>query len=325
MSAKQSDPVRAIADASRAVRSADLLAFSDAPSELVREIRLAWPEIPLDRRRAVVRRMVDIAEDNVEADFRTVLKVFLQDPDGEVRTAAIEGLWEDRSPSFIDILSGLVEADPDRRVRAAAAGALRPFAEQAVLGKLPDARAAAVKTVLMRVFRKPGEDQEVRLAALVSVAAWDDDEVRAIIRETYACTDAETRAAAIAAMGVNLDAGWERFVLVELSSEHPEVRYEAAKAAGEMELASAVSDLIELVKDADSEVRLAAVSALGGIGGVEARRALRELVSCDDVALSEAAEEALEWLQFNADPLATSGGGLDVQALSKGKARPGTR
>jgi HEAT repeat protein len=188
-----------------------------------------------------------------------------------------------------------------------------------VFGKLPDARASVVKEVLLRAFRRIGEDQDVLVAALNAMAPWEDEQVRQAIRETYESTDPQMKAGAVCAMGVNLDPGWERFIVTELSSGYPEVRYQAALSAGELELTSAASDLIELTKDADSDVRLAAVSALGQIGGGEARRTLQRLAAGDDAALRDAAEESLERLQFGEDPLATSGRGLDVQALSRGK------
>ncbi len=325
MSTGPSDPIRALADISRPVRAADLLTFSDAPAALVRDLRLAWPEIPLARRRAIVRRMNDIAEDNLDANFHAVLKVAVQDADAGVRIAAIEGLWEDSSPSLVTVLSGIVESDPDPRVRAAAAAGLQPFAERAALGKLAEARSTAVRQCLVGSYAKPSEDQDVRLAALISMAVWEDQQVRQAIRDTYASSDPHLRAGAVCAMGVNLDPAWERFVLSELSSGFPEVRYEAARAAGALELSAAVGDLAELTKDADIEIRLAAVTALGEIGGGEARRTLRQLASSGDAAMREAAEEALEVLRFNADPLSPTGKGVDVQALARAKKSPGSK
>jgi HEAT repeat protein len=71
------------------------------------------------------------------------------------------------------------------------------------------------------------------------------------------------------------------------------MRYEAATAAGELGEAEAVPRLIELTRDADIEVKLAAVRALGKIGGQEAKQRLQTLLASKRQAVREAAEHAV--------------------------------
>ena len=57
-----------------------------------------------------------------------------------------------------------------------------------------------------------------------------------------------------------------------------------------------------LLEDADSEVQLAGISALGKIGGPLAKKVLQSLVRDGDANLEEAARMELEDLEFDEDP-----------------------
>ena len=84
----------------------------------------------------------------------------------------------------------------------------------------------------------------------------------------------------------------------ELASEAPEMRFEAARACGELQLAGAVPRLSQMTADLDLEVKLAAIGSLGRIGGPEARRVLDICVEMGDEAMVEAAREALDEMDY---------------------------
>lgn len=72
------------------------------------------------------------------------------------------------------------------------------------------------------------------------------------------------------------------------------MRFEAANAAREMGEEEAVSYLIDLVNDLDTEVSAAALQAIGGIGGAAAKKILRALAADEDEeVISEAAAQIL--------------------------------
>jgi HEAT repeat protein len=105
-------------------------------------------------------------------------------------------------------------------------------------------------------------------------------------------------------MGRSCDKQWEPVVLDELDSDIPELRFEAARTAGELELISAVPALGEMLEDEDRELVEMAVWALGEIASDEAQNLLEEVMERADMngdeALMEAAEEALESASLNA-------------------------
>jgi hypothetical protein len=139
---------------------------------------------------------------------------------------------------------------------------------------------------------------EVRRRAVESIAYLSDERVREIIEAAYYDDDERMRVSAVFAMGRSADPLWSSIVLKELESPYPEMRYEAARACGELEISDAVPILANLVEDQDREVQEAAIWALGNIGGNEARRILESCYITGDDFLREAVEEALDQLEL---------------------------
>jgi HEAT repeat protein len=84
------------------------------------------------------------------------------------------------------------------------------------------------------------------------------------------------------------------------------MRHAAAFAAGEIGDEVAVDQLKRMaVLDPDREVQLAAVHALGEIGGNQAKVALKAVLFEGDEALEEAVQEAMSEIEFNEDPMGT--------------------
>jgi HEAT repeat protein len=105
-------------------------------------------------------------------------------------------------------------------------------------------------------------------------------------------------------MGRSLDTErWGEIVLEELAAPSPEMRFEAARAVGELEYAPAVRQLGELLEDVDEEIQQIAVWSLGQIGGDKARQLLTMVLDSDAEHLHEEAEDALAELEFKADNL----------------------
>jgi len=138
-------------------------------------------------------------------------------------------------------------------------------------------------------------------AQLEGVEVYGDYDVTLIdaARATKEADEAQRmRESAVFAMGRSADVYWGDTVMLELRAASPAMRYEAARAAGEIMHRPAVAPLIQLVDDPDAEVRNMAVWALGQIGGKQARAVIERLLGGPDEALAEAAEAALHELEF---------------------------
>ena len=71
-----------------------LYCLSNLDDTVSAELDARWRDLPAELRRGLAAKLVDLAEADFEVDFRVVFRVCLSDPDPQVRTAGIEGLWE---------------------------------------------------------------------------------------------------------------------------------------------------------------------------------------------------------------------------------------
>jgi HEAT repeat protein len=285
-------------DESSSIPPTVLFALSDVNRQELEHFAETWTALPVERRRRIALAMGEFAEENIEADFNRIFRYLLDDEDAQVREQGINGLWEDEEVSLINPMIGALRSDAAARVRAAAAESLGRFLLLAETKRIPPERGEAIFEVLLAVIRNAGEDVLVRRRAIESIAYRGDETVRDIIESAYASDDAGMQASAIFAMGRSADPYWRRTVAQELWSPDPQIRFEAARAAGELEYKVAVPRLIELLDDADREVQGASITSLGQIGGREAREALLALMEGDDDVTRELAQDALDELEF---------------------------
>ncbi len=268
----------------------------DAPS--AERVREAWKNIDDDLRHHIITMLVKMAEADFSLNFDAVFRIALNDEDAEVRTMAIEGLWEDEDISLAPLLAERLREDPSVTARAAAAMSLGRFILLGELKKiLSDTRDLAYETLLV-TCRDSGEHLEVRRRALESLAYTGGAPVDDLIRQAYTAPEEKMRISAVFAMGRSADKCWAEHVRQQVFDANPEMRYEAARACGELQLSEAVAELVELVEDVDIEVQEAALWALGQIGGEKAQKVLERYSQDENEALQSAAIAALNELTF---------------------------
>jgi HEAT repeat protein len=272
--------------------------FSNLESKEILRVQEVWICLPVALRRKMIVQLVELAEADFEVNFGQVFRFGLKDKDAQVRTAAIEGLWEDEDVGLISALTDCLRKDEGIAVRAAAATSLGRFILLGELEKIrPDPYARAYEA-LLATCQDQAEDMEVRRRALESLSYVNNETVKNLIRQAYAAPEEKVHISAVFAMGRSADVCWAKQVQQELFQPNPELRYEAARACGELQLREAVPELEELAEDADREVQEAALWALGQIGGEEARQILERYCMAKDVATRTAAEAAMDELEF---------------------------
>ncbi len=283
----------------------DLRQLNDIGYDQQPTFRAAWQIIDGDRRRRIAQALVDLAEDNVELDFHDTFVAMLDDAHDEVRRLAAAGLWEDERRSTLHTLLPMLQTDPSPEVRAAVALALGHFAHRAALDELPSSEAAAIRQALLNTATNLDVPAEVRRRALEGAGYFEGEDVLQAIAQAYASGQRPLKESALVAMGRSLDTRWLPIVEAELQSNEPALRYEAARASGELgeEAESLLPRLLPLTESDDAEVALAAIWAMGQIGGDGARRTLRRLARSNDPATQEAAQDALAELDLDAGPL----------------------
>jgi HEAT repeat protein len=277
---------------------ADLSNISNADLTYFAQI---WNGIGTERRRNIVNRLVELAEENFELNFDSIFKNCLKDADADVRVKGIEGLWENEETTLIIPFIRMLNEDTSELVQAAAAKALSKYAMLAELKKLGSSSSTRVSQALVSILIDKSKPIEVWRRALEASAPLSVPEVKAAINEAYRSSNSKVRNSAIFAMGRNCDSTWLPILIKELSNPDADTRYEAAGACGEVCDDEAVPHLIKLTQDKDIEVLQAAIIALGKIGGNKAKLHLLKLKNSQDELVSEAAEQALRQIEAEQD------------------------
>jgi HEAT repeat protein len=292
-----------IADSNKRLLSSKLAELSNLSSPQLELLEETWRVIDPARRRQIVQRLVELAEDNIEFNFDGIFKFCLKDEDASVRSEAIEGLWENEEPSLIQPLIMLLKQDSSAKVKEAAAKALGKFALLAEYGKLRSNHALKVEEALLASLNNLDNNIKVRARSLEAISPLSLPQVKTAILEAHKSEDSQLKVSAIYAMGRNCDPTWLPILLNELSAVDAEARYEAAVACGELGEEEAVTYLIELIDDPDIDVQMAAIQALGKIGGPRAKNILQNCLKSTKTAISEIASQALDELKANKSPL----------------------
>lgn len=258
-----------------------------------------WAAISPHRRAEIARAMVDLAEDNVDLDFAQTLLWMLDDDDAEVRASAAEGLWESENLAVQRRLVAALRADPAPAVRAAAAIALAGSAYRAELGELDDRDASALREGLQATIHDERQPLEVRRRALESAGFFAGEAtIQRQVGLAYQSNEQLWRESALVAMGRSMLPRWFPSIAESLASGSPALRYEAARAVGELgeDGQELLAKLAPLLADRDSEVVLATIWALGQVGGDTAKRLLKQAAKEGDEARRQAAADALDEL-----------------------------
>lgn len=290
-----------LGDLERPLSHADLKTLSDLGPETLKVFWVAWQQFPTERRLAIIRELDELAEDNIDLNFRPIFRVCLNDADPDVRAAAVNGLWEDESESTLDRLIAMLD-DEAGVARAAATIALARFAYLCQVGDLPAATGTRLLNVLLRAATDPEQPLEVRRRAVEALGYFaNSPEAQAEIGRAYAHGDLAMRESALLAMGRSMRPTWFPYIERELRSVSPALRYEAARAVGEFaeEGRPLLPALLPLVDDEDTEIALAAIWALGQVGGPSARRVLERIARSRDETRRQAADEALAELSLD--------------------------
>jgi HEAT repeat protein len=262
-----------------------------------------WRTLSIQRRRDLIDRLIDLAEDSVEYDFNNVFMAGLLDDDVQVRAESIKALWEYEEPDLARLLLRLLK-DPEAMVRAEAALGLGRYLLRAEVLDKEIAEIPDVEQALRDVAEDDVELAEVRGRAIEALGVRGHEWVRDLIEDAYSSGERRLQISAVHAMGRSADADWLATIVEEMHNEDPEMRFEAAQAAGELGEEDIIPELASLTQDEDAEVQEAAIAALGHIGGPAARSVLHSVASeSNDERVLESVTDALSEADFVEDPL----------------------
>ncbi len=276
-----------------------LYRLSDLNSDEIDRLAEIWAQIPTWRRLALLEDIDELYYTNTLLHFEPICRLAFQDADAGIRFAALRSLLEydvdDLIPDFIEVL----ERDEEVEIRALAAASLGKYVYLGVLDELPDEILRQVEESLIQAATGPAPAL-VQRRAIEALGFSMRPEVPALITEAFTRPENEWKASALFAMGRTCDPAWADDVLEMLDHVDPNIRLEAARAAGEIELSSAKTRLIELLDDSNQDVRMAALWSLSEIGDGDLLMLFDTLL--DETESDEEAsliDEALDNLLFN--------------------------
>lgn len=275
-----------------------LYRFSDMQPGELEHLQAVWPTLGDERRRVIARHLADISEEDYVVDFSNFFAMGLNDPLAAVRLASLDGLWDSERLSLIQPIIDLMENDPSEEVRARAAGSLGQYVVKGEWEIIPSERTEPIVEALLAQMDSSDTVTAVRRAALESLGAAYHPRVADLISAAYESGKYEMQVSAVCAMGNSADKRWTANVMDELEHPDAEMRFIAARAAGQIGSSDLVDGLIELLDDEDTEVQFAAIASLGEIGGAVAQAALENIQSDPEAEdeILDAVEEALDEL-----------------------------
>ena len=294
--------VAALLDEATPFPAYNLHRFSDLPPADLKALLKAWPQVSPRRKQTLLEDLEDLAEADTLMCFDDLARALLTDPDGPVRTQAIHLLWENEDEKLIPTFIEILNEDEVTEVRAAAATALGRFV---YLGEIEEIPAKALLDVEENLLAATTSAKAVlvRRRALEALGYSSRPEVPPLIEAAYRQKKTDWLASALYAMGRSCDPRWKKQVLSQLHAADEEVRTEAIRAAGELNIDTARSIMLDLLEDEeDGEIRGEIAWALSKIGGEGVRTRLEELLDAEpDDDEAEILEEALENLSFTED------------------------
>jgi HEAT repeat protein len=275
-----------------------LYRLSDLDKDDLSMLADVWAQVPVWRRKALLEDTETLGDSDYLLSFEAFANFALHDAEAAVRLPAVRILWEYDNKEFIPTLLGIMAADSNPEVRAAAATALGQFVYLGELEELPAETAREVEDHLLATLNSD-DNQLVRRRALESLSFSGREEVLNHIQTAIESPDREWQASALFAMGRSGHEMWTAEVLEKLDSQYPTLRAEAARAAGELELNDAVETLLDLLDDPDADVRAASIWSLSEIGGEGVRDRLEALYEeTEDEDEAGFVSDALDNLEF---------------------------
>jgi HEAT repeat protein len=290
--------LNALADTSTAFPNRYLAQFSDLTPLDLADLAARWPELPTNRKRSLLGKLVDLYQEDTLLSFEALAATLLSDPDEQIRAHSLRLLTDSADTHLLPRLVEMIERDPSSEVRIRAAEVLSGFVELGELDELPEETARFVEDSLLGLAQV--EQADLQRAALEALGYSSRPEVAALIESAYARHDPKWVASALFAMARSASQHWEELVLARLDDRNIQVRRNAVQAAGELRLESARRFLLDLLEEEeDDEVFAAAIWSLSQIGGEDVRITLETLLDqAEDDDIIEFIEEAIENLDF---------------------------
>ena len=292
-----------LADDSKPFPPRYLHRFSDLDRADLALLKKTWPTVAPTRKLSLLQDLEDLSDSETLVCFDEVAKIGLEDPSPQVRAFSAPLLWESEDETLVPIFLSMMEKDVDADARAAGATALGRYIYMGEIEELSTEERQHIEDSLLLVCT--GSDAPlVRRRALESLGFSSRPEVPVLIENALDSREHGWIASGLFAISRSFNPKWEKEILKYMGNPDDDIRFEAIRAAGELELAAARQPLLDSLEagEEDGDNRLAVIWSLSQIGGDGVQEAIQEaLAESEDDEEAEYIEEALTNLAFYED------------------------
>nr|HPL82496.1 HEAT repeat domain-containing protein [Anaerolineaceae bacterium] len=277
-----------------------LLHFSDLDSASISVLRDSWLSLQVERRRALMVGLAELADLDPLQLFEAAGKVGLEDTDDDVVIAAIDLLFEADDKHLIDrFIAFLKDKSRKENLRAAAANALVPYYYLCALEELDETVQSKIQNALLEAYEQDRSDL-VRRRVLETLGYCDKPELKDMILRALALEQVYWTESALLAIGRSMDNSWDQTVIDYFDHENPIILAQAVHAAGLLGIHRARKLLFKMLNlHTDYDVRQEVIWALSQIGGDEVIERLEHFANVtDDEDEIELIEDSIEYLEM---------------------------
>lgn len=276
--------------------------FSDLSRERLAKLRTVLDDLKAEQRADFYRAMEITNLNNFDYNYAPIAEIGMDDPDGEIRTAAIHVLGMEDSREIGARMLKAAGSDSYEKAQIAAIEILEQYMfEYTVDDRIPVDIDALHETLEQLI---ESENPAVRRAAVVAYAPSESDRVKEIISGYLAGNDPDELIAGLAAVRNALGEEWSQSVLELIRHEDEDVCIAAIRAAGALQLREALPALYEILSrfdriTPDMLTRTAeAVADIGDDSSVNILETLGEAVIDMDPGITDAIDESIDTLNL---------------------------
>ncbi len=277
------------------VPRSDLHCLADLSDAEAAELQQFWPLISNRRRTRTAEGCLHLVRISHALQFKSFFCHLLTDPNFKVRVLAAEGLGSDVYLEVLPHLELAATQDESNEVRLAAVKALGRYLKVGEEYFWADTSQSQIREILSQLISDPGQSLVLQCAALESIGFSPDVLFELQLLEAYGSELEGFRVSALVAMGRSGNKHWENRILEACNDQSVAVRTAAVKAGGMLGIESLLDIGLYIIElESDSQLRIAAIEALGRLGGPMAYEGLLLAAESEDLEQQGAVLRALD-------------------------------
>lgn len=282
----------------------EIRSLTDLAEDQANAFHKIWDKVDDERKMLNMRAMLSAAHKDILLDYTAIVRTDLLSANTTIRRIALHLMQDLRKSWFLEEVIQIAQTDIDPEVKKDAIEILGFFLNDLISQKHQQHKLEKARGALLKLVN--AEQQDICFCAMEALAYLDEEVIHPLIRLCFTSHNPQTLASGLRSVQRSMRAEWQQDVRENLDHEDPTVRIEAIRAAGALQMQSALDNILLLLTQfdrIDQEMLDAAILAASQIGGEEASEMislLEEVLESDEesIELFEQAKANLELLEF---------------------------